>query len=279
MKKVITALFITLSLCILMIGSFMTVSASEITIQDMKDKLVSEGLPNSYLQRLTDSHIESLYKDSFEYDFSYTEETVYMNDDTEVEKDDSAIVPHGHIDESMFKMQISKNTYLSSNNRVSKVNIVVYYEWVKNPMNKRTDGITVNWDSSIFTFEAGSFYSYDKVLIHGVESKKLNESTVPDLAQQGGIGYSAVLGVHVDSSTPMGWARGTATFNILPTNPIYQSSSAEGGAVTSINVNYVHDKTPIFGSISFSYAGMGVTINAPIFNDNSSASLNFYYKK
>lgn len=191
---------------------------------------------------------------------------------------ETEIVPFGHIKESTLKLQVSKTTFTDNNGRVAKVNIVVYYEWLKDPMNKRTDGISVNWDNSVFTFLAGSFYSYDQLLISGILSKKLNECSAPDLAQQGGIGYSAMLSVHADGSA--GWARGTASFYIVPTtSPVYETTNSTNANTTSINVNYVHDRTPIWGSISFSVSGFGVTVNAPTFNDNLSTSLNFYYHR
>ncbi len=278
MKKIVITLFTVVSLFVFMFGTVGMASASEINVQEMKDSLAAEGLSMGYLQSLTDSHIAMLYRDSYEYDFSYEEKTVFMDENTDDNISSSEVTPLGHIDESMFKLKISRVTYLDVNNRVSKVNIVINYEWLKDPMIKKTDGISVNWDNSLFTFQADSFYSYDILVLAG-ESKKRNENTVPDLAQQGGIGYSAVLGFNISAGAIIGRAKGTASFYLLPTNLIYQSSSSSGGSVSSINVNYVHDRTPLFGSISFTYAGFGVSISAPALNDSSSASLNFYYKR
>lgn len=256
-----------------------TAFASEVSIDNMKALLINQGLPASYLSNLTDEHIESLYADSFIYNIEYEESIAEMNEYSDQETPDSQIVPYGHIDESMFELTTSKTTFTNSNGSVEKVNIVVNYRWIKDPMNTKTDGVSVNWDASVFTFLAGSFYSYDQILVDGEYLVKINECTAPDLSQQGGIGYSAQIGMY-SGTMASGWARGTASFYVIPTtNPIYERSASSGASAMTFNVNYVHDRTPFIDSISFSYAGLGVTVNAPFFNDSLSSSINFYYTR
>lgn len=278
MKRRAKTFIVLLFVCLFMAMPLINASALELTVEDMKENLVEKGLPEEYLQKLSDTHIKSLYEDGCQYILEYEEETAYLSEfDEEADDTNPGIVPYGHIDETMFKLKISKTTIKESNNLVRKVNLVVNYEWVKNPMNTKTDGITVNWDNSVFAYLGDSFYSYDEILVDGEYRKRVNECTAPDLAQQGGIGYSAEIGMYVGPYMSAGWARGTASFYIIPTSNIYEKTSSTSTHVTSINVNYVHDKTPIFGSISFSVAGVGVTINAPVFNDSLSRTLNFYY--
>mgnify|MGYP001852817433 CR=1 FL=1 len=279
MKKLLNYIVIIAFALVVSMSVSITAFASAVSIDDMKVLLISKGLPDSYLSNLTDEHIESLYEDSFIYNIEYEESIAKMNEYSDQDSSDSQIVPYGHIDESMFELKTSKTTFTNSNGSVEKVNIVVNYRWIKEPMNTKTDGISVNWDASVFTFLAGSFYSYDELLLDGEYLAKINECTVPDLSQQGGIGYSARIGMYTGTMSS-GWARGTASFYVIPTNnPIYEKSTSTGASAMTFNVNYVHDRTPLFGSISFSVAGFGVSVNAPVFNDSLSSSINFYYTR
>ena len=194
MKTRAKTFIVLLFVCLFMAMPLINASALELTVEDMKENLVEKGLPEEYLQKLSDTHIKSLYEDGCQYILEYEEETAYLSEfDEEADDTNPGIVPYGHIDETMFKLKISKTTIKESNNLVRKVNLVVNYEWVKNPMNTKTDGITVNWDNSVFAYLGDSFYSYDEILVDGEYRKRVNECTAPDLAQQGGIGYSAEI--------------------------------------------------------------------------------------
>jgi len=247
--------------------------ADQITMEDKKICLQAKGLPDYYLDTLPDSEIDMLYEYSFNYSFDYFASTITMNESNEYE-----VQPFGHIKDDMFNLKTEYRTIKENNNEISWIDVRISYEWVKVPTHKKTDGVSINWDSNLFALKGNSFYAFDEISVEKFYWKKHTEHYAPDLAEQGGIGYTAQLGVHLPSGTPIYGMRGEAKFTLLPRYTIKQENSYTPNVkVTSFNVNYVHDRTPLFGSISFSVAGVGVAINAPTFNDYSSKTNNYYY--
>lgn len=136
----------------------------------------------------------------------------------------------------------------------------------------------MNRDESLFAYEDDSFNSACQVT-DDLDSVMAQWYTYyrperPDLVEQGGLGYSvSLMQYKYDYIT---YFRGSAHFDLLPKDTIYVDSERDH-KVTAINMNYTHDRTPLFGSISFQISGFGVTINAPALNDTASDTANFYY--
>lgn len=197
---------------------------------------------------------------------------------------ESDAFPRGSISTATLTLTISciSNVEATSEPGKSLIKELTYYidyQWNKAPFNIKVDGVTVNWDSAIFTYKANSFIS-DNRAYQNNQWYTYKTITQPDLAQQGGIGYSVYMSYTGGVSGECNLQKlGRAWFTLIPTaNPTYMvDSSFSIKNVTSISVNYVHDKTPFFGSIGFSYAGLGVSINPPALNDSQSTTANVYY--
>lgn len=136
----------------------------------------------------------------------------------------------------------------------------------------------MNRDESLFAYEDDSFNSacqvtddLDSAMAQWYTYYRLDR---PDLVEQGGLGYSVSLMQYTYEYVT--YFRGSAHFDLLPKDTIYVDSERDH-KVTAINMNYTHDRTPLFGSISFQISGFGVTINAPALNDTASDTVNFYY--
>ena len=281
MKKLVSAIFVALLVCFTSIGTLF-VNASTITVAEMKDDLNQKGFSYEVLDTLEEALIEKYYYISLNNKFTTDTEQIYMDEGNE-----SSIAPCGHIKDSMFSLTITRyQFYYGDSDQIYFNSIHVKYEWLKEPMIQKVDGIAINWDPNVLTYSANSFYAYDAVrhsLLIDQMFVKIHEYNNPNLAVQGGIGYSADFWFKkpAPSAAYVVEARyGIATFELFPTkNPIYKAFSSDPNSqVTSINVNYVHDRTPVIGSVSFSKAGFGVSINAPAINDSSSTTANVYYR-
>lgn len=272
MKKLLRIL-----LCIGTFGIYMIASAFvlNIDVEEMKDKLISEGFPEEYFQYVNDQEIANLYEESKVYDFNVNIEKTSMNETQEVET-------RGHIDENMFEMAVVTISYKKSGSSIlEKVKVEANYTWLKNPVVNKQDGMTINWDSNVFTFQQNSF-SCTNTLEYFDDLVSYGQLSEPDLLQQGGLGYTVELKANFDyHDGKFGKRFGKATFYLLPTHsPTYVLSAGNSDAsVTTINANYVHNRSIFTGAISFSVKGLGVTINAPALSDSASTAANFYYKR
>ncbi len=191
----------------------------------------------------------------------------------------------GVIPSSDMTFTITKiaNTTYDSRKRLDKIKeiyVYVNYIWASGkPFWTWTDGITVNWDSSVFTFKSGSFVAkdYKRTLNTGgwiLTSIYSNPASL----NVGGLGYYTKL---TYSSATLGQSfgalqhKGTASFTLLPTRkPMYIKSGAQ---VTSINANYLHNMNPGVFSINFSYSGLGVSATLYGLQDSVAVSTNVYY--
>ena len=73
MKTRAKTFIVLLFVCLFMAMPLINASALELTVEDMKENLVEKGLPEEYLQKLSDTHIKSLYEDGCQYILEYEE--------------------------------------------------------------------------------------------------------------------------------------------------------------------------------------------------------------
>ena len=238
----------------------------------MKERLVEKGMPEDVITDLPEQKIQELYENSIDKNI-YTE-TITMS----MNEGESEIQPYGHIDDDMLDMSVTCSTFAAQDGKVNCIYVFVIYLWEQVPIIQKTDGIAINWDESLFAYEDDSFNSYcqatddlDSVMAQWYTYYRLDR---PDLVEQGGLGYSVSLMQY--KYEYITYFRGSAHFDLLPKDTIYVDSEKDH-KVTAINMNYTHDRTPLFGSISFQISGFGVTINAPALNDTASDTVNFYY--
>lgn len=125
------------------------------------------------------------------------------------------------------------------------------YIWTSGkPFWQWSDGITVNWDASVFTFKSGSFRANDyKLLVSTQNWENTTSLSNPFALAQGGLGYYAKL---TFSETVLGTTvsalqhKGSASFTLLPKqSPMYLKTAYTTDTYsTAINVEYLHVKNP-----------------------------------
>jgi len=259
-----------------------TVCAEDISVEEMEEYLIDNGIPYDYLNDKDDAYITRMYDKLYGIDFIYHgSETVTMS-----VSDPSGNQVYGTIPEDELEFTITRISNVSYDssagmNRVNEVYVDVEYSWiVGEPYVRKEDAITVNWDSSVFTYQEDSFYAVDKkYLVSEGDWIISDEYSRPSQLAQGGLGYftnlyyaESIAGVSVNAQR----CKGEATFTLEPKDPMYQVS---GESVTSINAEYVHDfSTPIF-SLSFATPdGYSISVEVPIGGtDSATCSVNYYY--
>lgn len=274
MKKLIS-IFLTIILAFSCITNA-SAETSEITTQDKLEQLIAQGIPETFFENKEDSDISELYDMLAGKTFRFlgTEE-IELSETT----DNKSVSTYGIILESDMLLSISKVEIVHRDTATNKFivdSVLVYvdYEWFDGkPIINKTDGISVNWDSSLFAFKQNSFSSKDYKKIFGSSSwLEWMSTNNPETLNQGGLGYSAVLASSVMGHGTITAQKGHASFILLPKSRIYSGSQR----ATSINVEYVHNKD-LFNTINFSYNGLGVSVSLSGLKDSVAKSVNYYY--
>lgn len=173
---------------------------------------------------------------------------------------------------------VSAEIYRKDTNIITSVMVMVMIEWIwlnGKPTIRMTDSIAVNWDSSIFYLSSDGFFSQDKWRLLGIDSWAIsNEYTRPAESNQGGIGYYTRLTSDPNFRTEVG---GDTLIILEPNAPMYSVSNPPYG--TSINVNYVHNRSLVIPTLSFSKTGTTVSIDTILLSDSASATSNFRYAR
>lgn len=253
----ISAFFLVLMLCVPSYAE----SYKESDRGYQEKALLDVGMTQAFLDFRTDEEINELYSLIQENEIHYEEETEYMNSG-------EPISPFGTIPREDMSIRISMVFFLGSNvngrSRIESILTFVDYAWSEgHPQITKTDGITVNWDNSLFQMEPGSFRSVDYWQYPGETKVATNQQVDPQKLNQGGLGYEAELcpleGVILS---------GSAQFMLETKKTIYYNENGNTNSDT-INVEYVHNKNALpFQSISFSYNGFGVVVNPGILQDS-----------
>lgn len=160
--------------------------------------------------------------------------------------------------------------------KLNYLDIYVSYQWLKLPNFTKTDSQMVNWDNTVFTLKANSFYSkdwcYDKY--HSSNKRTFTEYSSPSIINQGGIGWYTKLTKNTsDMLYPIHC--GYTKFTLLPKSPIYVRGT--NTHTTSIATNYTHNYDIFKASFSFTKNQFGVAINASNSSSYLAKNTNFYY--
>lgn len=134
----------------------------------------------------------------------------------------------------------------------------------------------MNWDSGIFTFKSNSFHASDYKQFGNAYNDWMEWLTYdnPSALNQGGLGYTVALTSSLAGVTSIYAQKGSAYFTLLPKQNIYYGKDK----VSSINVEYVHNKNSILGTVGFSYSGVSVVVNLSGLKDSVATAANFRYK-
>ncbi len=217
------------------------------------DFLLNHGFSKDFLDSLTDEMLSRM-RNGIGNDevVSINTEIVYLS-----EKTNDNQQSRGTISENSLKLIITSSTICKLNtNSITRVLVSMTWEWEQGkPFIKNEDAIAVNWNSDIFCFYADSFWSMDLYKTLEVQEwKVLNEYTSPQELNQGGLGFLTEL---CSTSDQVGlYVGGQALFFLNPTEPMYVGKTH----CTTININYVHDRSILPMSITFAYKGLAIEI-------------------
>ena len=286
MKKHSITLFIISAL--LVFSLVPSISATENSCDSMIEQLVSYGLNRELFYGMAEVDICAIYNELADKKIVFLGSDTFYLSDTLMQAHNGQAETLGTIPESDLKFTVTKLANVTYDSplgcdKINKMYVYIDYIWSEgDPLVARTDGITVNWDSSVFTFESNSFVSkdYKRVMSQNWDWKQTNETHAPASLNTGGLGYYVPLvygepnagGIQVAPKQH----KGTAYFTLLPTrNPMYLKS---GSMTTSINAVYLHNQNIGLGSsVSFSYKGLGVSVSVPMLSNSLSASTNVFY--
>ena len=230
---------------------------------EMKEFLTTRGFTEDYLDALIPQQLEILYQTCYSND-------AYFLSVTKI----PVAVPYGNISTDQLELEATY-TYtpyvINGVTYMYEIHVMVNYDWIKVPMIKKADAISVNWDNTILTYN-DNFKSYDYAY-SDLQGKWITYKTwnAPEALNQGGLGiYTYIDYTYRLPSGEMngaGGLKGTVTFSLTP-EPRFSMSIAPGNNSTTINCKYVHDRDPLLGSLSFSYEGFSVSIDTGELQDS-----------
>lgn len=255
---------------------------SEVTTIDKVEYLLSLGIPGDLISKSPKTEIDDMYASFFEKSVEYLgTETTTMS----LEDDLGSIEVYGNIPSADMRFSISRfavknDKYATKNDPIDYLEIMVFYEWFDgHPFVRWKDGITINWDSDVFTYKSGSFSATDVKWFLGQEIKTINYSEPTELTQ-GGIGFCTDLNTLFAGSVQTGVScGGRASIKLLPKHsPMYIGNIGDFSKNTTINANYLHNKNPIGFSVGFAVAGVQVMATVGGLSDSVAASVSMSNK-
>lgn len=266
-KKTVVSLFMVIAI-------LFTLSAPAFASNSPYDKLIRKGFPSDYLDSLSNEMLNYLYDKIDTYDIkNVSTKTVYLSE-TETE---FGVQQYADISSNSLSLHIvSAEICRKNTNIITGVCVGIDWSWLKGkPTIRMIDSIAVNWDSSLFYLSSEGFLSQDKWCLLGIDSWVISKAyNRPAESNQGGIGYYTKLTSDPNFRTAVG---GDTLIILEPCSPMYSTSNPEHG--TSINVNYVHNRSIVIPSFSFSKNGTAVAIDKHLASYSASATANFKYSK
>lgn len=255
-----------LSLTHLVSAFAVNIPDSNISVDEMKQCLQQREYPADYLDSLLEPQIETLYEiianDKNARFYRVENQTVSANEN-------EGSLARGSIPASELDYQIAltlSTIDYGDVQYITKIYVTITYEWLKLPYFRLDDAIAVNWDSDILLYVPDSFkeYNYGKTSNSNTWVAYRTVSAAAELTQ-GGLGTFASL--NLQNATGL---RGTVVFQLMPKSGFSMGCVPDGSA-TTINAQYVHNKSSFTGA-SFGVTDSSVVTNARRFTDSVSKS-------
>lgn len=238
----------------------------DMSIEDMKQSLQQRDYPADYLDSLIAPQIETLYEiiaNDKNARFYSVENKIMSTNENE------GSLTRGNIPTSELDYQIAltlSTAYYGNIQYITKVYVTITYNWLKLPFFRLDDAIAVNWDSSVLGYVDNSFkeYNYGKTSNSNTWTTYRTVNAASKLTQ-GGLGTFASL--NLQNATGL---RGTVSFQLMPKSGFSMGCVPDGSA-TTINAQYVHNKSSFTGA-SFGVTDSSVVTNARRLTDSMSKS-------
>lgn len=244
MKKQIISLILLLAMSLSLCATALAAPA-DMSVEEEKDYLGGVcKIPDSFLDSVGDDVISDLYEEAVENNVTVSSYEEVM------EAMDSRAATRASIPASDFSL---RTLVLKVTDRTGKqfmyYDVYTYYEWFNKAPFWRLgrDGVTVNWDNSLFYYKEKSFIYYGYSKLDGMDYwKEYDRFYQPDKVTQGGLGVSFDL-----LNSDVTYLKGTIFFRL-------GSDSFGCGKTTTINSNYGHTYLSTAPSVSFGASGAGV---------------------
>lgn len=230
--------------------------------------LLEKGIPEEIVSNMSELTIQQVY------DMLYGENRVLLSvESTEMQEEQ---LTRDIVDPEKMDLTIiaaADVTTIGEQKRIDEVLVMVCTTWYEQPICKWTDKVAVNWDGSVFTYEANSFDITCYAFHTDYSRSAYYESETLGALTQGGLGYDVPLSYNSRDCI----LESLASFILLPANgPIYQEN---GYSSTNINANYTHDGNLLSKYFQFSISGMFVSVTPEGEYDTVAAGANVNYKK
>lgn len=282
MKKIISMIMVFALFTTMCFSGYAEEVTSEVTANDKVEYLLSLGIPGDLISKSPETEIDDMYASFFEKSVEYlgTETTTMSLDDDldSIEVYDN--IPSADMSFSTSYFSVKNDKYATKNDPIDYLEIRVSYEWSKgHPFVRWTDGITVNWDSNVFTYKSGSFTASDIKWLMGAEVKRVDYTRPAELTQ-GGIGfYTDLNSLFAGALQTEVICGGQASLKLLPKkSPMYIGNIGDFSKNTTINANYLYNKNPIGFSVGFAVAGVQVMATVGGLSDSAANSVSVSYK-
>ncbi len=211
---------------------------------DSYNKLLSYGVPDYFLDELTDSTLEKFAS-------SINSEVLKVTHKTDEWPSSPGDKPKLFIQTVCVEMKDSESGLYSGES------VCVYWRWLNNePLIKEEDYVKVKWNNDYLTLNADTFYAEDYFKNESDDVwTALNSSTTLADANQGSLGY------YCDLKEFQKIVGGSMVFNMLSASPIDSNKDIDN----EIQVEYYHkyETTKLIITIAiilFALALIAVTI-------------------
>ncbi len=261
-KKILACVCVLTLLCL----SVFPVSAAQ---ESPYEFLLRCGYSEGFLNSLPKEMLLKMYNTIGDNVVTEVKEEVYYLDDGGILNGVNLL---GTIESSSLKFTVTASVInQKGTDQITGCLYSTLWEWEdEKPVIRNKDAVTVNWDASIFLL--GSFYAQD--LGKKSQSQEFTitkEYTDMSESNQGGLGHFTQL------SLSYSYVGGGMMVLLIPTSPMYNSTSVAESNRTNINLNYVHNRNPLGLGLSFSVAGLGVSVNAGALSDSRGISSYFAF--
>ncbi|MBR2455236.1 MAG: hypothetical protein IKB36_04205 [Clostridia bacterium] len=263
---------ISLILCFLLTVSFLVfpvyAESPQISLEEMKETLISQGLFSSYVNSLSNLQIEDLYNkiQTGKSEIKIVQEYALMDNN------EDSTSNYGLIDEDNFMLAVGIIVDYETDGRIDKAAGLVMWQWVDgHPGGRRDDLVHIFWVDACFTVPTTNFGSADYYYTHFGEQIVYNEKTSPAI-----IKTNEML-VYTDVYSGFGVDRGGwCVFEMNPAKPMYKGDDYS----TPLTVTYYHNKSlvPYVNNFTYTDSASGLTIGfIDAFTDTLGKSLSFEY--
>ncbi|WP_066719926.1 hypothetical protein [Clostridium sp. Marseille-P299] len=279
-KKLIKSI-VTLALCVTMLipGTFVAkANTNNKSMEEMKAYLRDIGTPSYILDSY--ENIEPL---RMLYDRLYTKNNNIVYSGSMIVLNDGSVINDDGTDSygviTPDTIYLTQATYLetvsTSNSLITKCYVNVNYHnegYNGTHSSLYTDLVATNWDSSVFTYNSGSFTSWNTYKHSNGTTSNNSQISTPTESVQGGLGWKAKRPeFHYLED-------GHAIYELLPrTSNIYSKkvNSTYTQNATTINTEYAYSNLP-FGT-AFNVGTVSISINDSFISSKTTKSSTIIY--